>query len=163
MDLGATICTPRNPACGICPWRKDCAARAAGVQAELPRKSPKKAKPTRQGIAYVARRSDGAWLLERRPDSGLLGGMLGWPGSDWGDAPAPNPPLDAQWQRLPTEARHTFTHFHLRLAIEVAQIPENAEPQRATFVPSERFRPTELPTVMRKVFDLARGSFENTG
>ena len=87
MDLGATICTPRNPACGICPWRAPCAARTVGNQADLPFKTPKKAKPTRLGIAYVARRTDGAWLLERRPDNGLLGGMLGWPGSDWGDAP----------------------------------------------------------------------------
>ena len=89
MDLGATICTPRSPSCGLCPWRSACAARAAGAQAELPRRTPKKAKPTRLGIAYVARRSDGAWLLERRPDNGLLGGMLGWPGSDWLEDAAP--------------------------------------------------------------------------
>ena len=92
MDLGATICTPRAPACGICPWRDPCAGRAAGVAADLPAKAPKKAKPLRHGHVYVARRSDGAWLLETRPGSGLLGGMLGWPGSDWGEAPAPAPP-----------------------------------------------------------------------
>ncbi|MEW2914413.1 A/G-specific adenine glycosylase, partial [Leisingera sp. JC11] len=83
MDLGATICTPRNPACGICPWRGPCAARVAGTAAELPKKTPKKPKPTRQGIVYLAESADGTWLLERRPDKGLLGGMLGWPGSDW--------------------------------------------------------------------------------
>ncbi|MFN3210645.1 MAG: A/G-specific adenine glycosylase, partial [Roseovarius sp.] len=106
MDLGATICTPRSPACGICPWRTPCTARMNGTQGELPKKTPKKAKPTRLGIAYVARRTDGAWLLEQRPDSGLLGGMLGWPGSDWSDAPSPAPPLDADWQMLEAEARH---------------------------------------------------------
>ena len=163
MDLGATICTPKNPACGICPWRDPCAARALGVQAELPKKTPKKAKPTRLGIAYVARRADGAWLLERRPDRGLLGGMLGWPGSDWNEAPAPAPPADATWRRLPEEARHTFTHFHLRLAIEVAHLPDGTDPQRGTFLPPEAFRPAELPTVMRKVFDLAHGSVETIG
>lgn len=163
MDLGATICTPRNPACGLCPWREDCRARAEGLQADLPRKSPKKPRPTRLGIAYVARRADGAWLLERRPDSGLLGGMLGWPGSEWseGPAPAPAPPLPARWRRLPGEARHTFTHFHLRLAIEVALLSPGAEPERGQFLPPEAFRPAQLPTVMRKVFDLARGSLED--
>ncbi|MBO9468362.1 A/G-specific adenine glycosylase, partial [Tropicibacter sp. R15_0] len=89
MDLGATICTPKNPACGLCPWRSSCAAWTAGTAADLPKKAPKKRKPTRLGIAYLARRVDGAWLLERRPDKGLLGGMLGWPGSDWNDAPSP--------------------------------------------------------------------------
>lgn len=82
MDLGATICTPRSPACGICPWRDPCAARRAGTAADLPKKTPKKKTPTRFGIVYVARRTDGAWLLETRPDKGLLGGMLGWPGSE---------------------------------------------------------------------------------
>jgi A/G-specific adenine glycosylase len=163
MDLGATICTPKNPACGICPLRGACAARAAGVQAELPRKTPKAPKPTRHGIAYVARRADGAWLLERRPDSGLLGGMLGWPGSDWGDNPVPAPPVEADWHRLPAEARHTFTHFHLRLAVEVAELPADAAPLRGDFLSHHAFRPAALPTVMRKVFDLARGRLDNTG
>ncbi|MEL6522068.1 MAG: A/G-specific adenine glycosylase, partial [Pseudomonadota bacterium] len=81
MDLGATICTPRSPACGICPWMDGCSARRAGNAAQLPRKAPKVAKPIRFGTAYLARRGDGAWLLERRPSKGLLGGMLGWPGS----------------------------------------------------------------------------------
>lgn len=160
MDLGATICTPRSPACGICPWRAPCRARAAGTQAELPRKLPKKTKPTRLGIAYVAQRDDGAWLLERRPDRGLLGGMLGWPGSDWSEAPTSAPPMDAPWRMLPDEARHTFTHFHLRLRIAVARVNGTADPDCGVFLPAARFKPSELPTVMRKVFDLARGAVE---
>ena len=161
MDLGATICTPRAPACGICPWWGACAARKAGVQAELPRKTPKKPKPVRHGIAYVARRADGAWLLETRPDKGLLGGMLGWPGSDWTEgAPIPAPPIDAAWQDPGEEARHTFTHFHLRLAIRVAHVPQDAAPLRGGFQPAATFRPSDLPTVMRKVFDLARSCLE---
>lgn len=162
MDLGATVCTPKSPACGICPWMARCAARKAGTQADLPRKTPKKPKPTRLGIAYVARRADGAWLLERRPGKGLLGGMLGWPGSDWSDAPAPAPPVEAEWRDLGEEARHTFTHFHLRLAIRVAHLPEGAVAERGDFRPPAAFRPSELPTVMRKVFDLARPALENT-
>ncbi|MEQ9258420.1 MAG: A/G-specific adenine glycosylase [Roseovarius sp.] len=162
MDLGATICTPRNPACGLCPWRAPCAAHAEGVHADLPRKSPKKPKPTRLGIAYVVRRADGAYLLERRPERGLLGGMLGWPGSDWSEDPAPAPPIAANWQRLPEEARHTFTHFHLRLRIDIAHVGMEAEPDLGSFLPRAEFRPAALPTVMRKVFDLAHGSLENT-
>jgi len=154
MDLGATICTPRNPACGICPWKDPCKARTNGTAVELPKKTPKKKTPTRKGIVYVARRSDGAWLLETRPESGLLGGMLGWPGSDWSDAPEPAPPLDADWQKLDARARHTFTHFHLQLTIMTATVPD-ISPDQGQFIAHSNFRPTSLPTVMRKVFDLA--------
>ena len=155
MDLGATICTPRSPACGICPLRTPCKARLAGTAAELPKKTPKKKTPTRFGIAYVAQRADGAWLLETRPASGLLGGMLGWPGSDWGDDPTPAPPLAAEWQQLEAEARHTFTHFHLRLTILTARVDVGTNPSRGAFVPHSTFSPTALPTALRKVFDLA--------
>ena len=164
MDLGATICTPKNPACGICPWRTPCIARAAGTAPELPKKLPKKAKPIRLGIAYVGRRTDGAFLLERRPDRGLLGGMLGWPGSDWAEAPPQEaPPVQADWRDAGAEARHTFTHFHLHLAVRVADLPMDTRPDRGEFVPRHSFRPSDLPTVMRKAFDLARASFEDDG
>ena len=159
MDLGATVCTPKSPACGICPWMGHCAARKAGVAAELPRKLPKVPKPTRLGIAYVGRREDGAWLLERRPDKGLLGGMLGWPGGAWGEAPEDHPPVAGNWRELGEEARHTFTHFHLRLAIRVAALPMDTTPAQGVFLSAAEFRPSDLPTVMRKVFDLARGEF----
>ncbi|WP_342077437.1 A/G-specific adenine glycosylase [Yoonia sp. SS1-5] len=155
MDLGATICTPRNPACGICPWRDPCAARRAGTAAELPKKTPKKKTPTRRGIAYVARRADGAWLLETRPETGLLGGMLGWPGTDWGDAPTPAPPIAADWTMLDAEARHTFTHFHLRLQIMTARVAQTCVPARGQFIAAGEFSPSALPTAMRKVYDLA--------
>jgi A/G-specific adenine glycosylase len=161
MDLGATICTPKRPACGICPWQAPCAARAEGIQAELPRKTPKPPKPTRLGFAYVVQREDGAWLLEQRPEKGLLGGMLGWPGSAWNDNPVHAPPLEADWQVLPEEARHTFTHFHLKLRIHVATVGLDADAAIGEFIPRHAFRPRSLPTVMRKVFDLARDRFEN--
>lgn len=160
MDLGATICTPKSPACGICPWRDPCRARAAGTAQELPRKTPKKPKPTRHGTVFLAQRVDGAWLLETRPDKGLLGGMLGWPGSDWIDAGAPlpevRPPCSADWQVLPGEVRHTFTHFHLVLHVLHAKVAKECEPARGRFVPRAEFKPTDLPTVMRKAFDLSQ-------
>lgn len=156
MDLGATICTPKSPACGLCPWREDCAGRAAGVQGELPAREAKKPKPTRFGIAYVGRRADGAWLVETRPDKGLLGGMLGWPGGAWGDTAEDLPPAPADWRDLGEEVRHTFTHFHLRLAVRVAVLPQDCTPERGHF--AERLAPSDLPTVMRKAHDLARGA-----
>ncbi len=156
MDLGATICTPKSPACGICPWRDDCAGRAKGIQAALPAREAKKPKPIRHGIAYVARREDGAWLVETRPDKGLLGGMLGWPGGDWGDEAEDLPPIAADWADLPGDVRHTFTHFHLILRIRTATLPQDAAPERGHFEP--RLAPSDLPTVMRKAFDLARGT-----
>ena len=159
MDLGATICTPKSPACGICPWTIPCRARAEGTQADLPRKLPKQVKPTRLGIAYVVQRDDGAWLLERRPNKGLLGGMLGWPGSEWTETPVAARPLSADWKILPEEARHTFTHFHLVLRVEIARVNREAESKVGSFVQRDLFKPSELPTVMRKVFNLAHGAF----
>ncbi|MBR9842506.1 MAG: A/G-specific adenine glycosylase [Rhodobacteraceae bacterium] len=160
MDLGATICTPRKPACGICPWRDPCLGRLNGTAAELPKKTPRKPKPIRQGTVYIARRIDGAFLLERRPDKGLLGGMLGWPGSDWteGEVPDHSPPIRAEWKTLPAEARHTFTHFHLRLTVKTALVPLDRTPRMGEFVEKDAFRPSDLPTVMRKAFDLLQGA-----
>ena len=158
MDLGATICTPKSPACGICPWMEPCKARKSGIQADLPKKLPKAIKPTRYGIAYLAQRSDGAWLLETRPDKGLLGGMLGWPGSDWGDDPQDSPPLPANWHDPNVEVRHTFTHFHLRLTLRVARVDQSAKPSVGTFILRDKFRPADLPTVMRKAYDLGHAT-----
>lgn len=156
MDLGATICTPRSPACGICPWRDPCTARVENRAAEFPKKTPKTPKPVRLGIVYLAQRTDGAWLLETRPEKGLLGGMLGWPGTDWTeDAPTEHPPVEADWHDLGAEVRHTFTHFHLRLALKVATVSGEAEPTRGAFLGKPDFRPSNLPTVMRKAYDLA--------
>lgn len=158
MDLGATICTPKNPACGICPWRDPCAARRAGTAQDLPKKTPKKPKPTRLGIVYLARASDGTWLLERRPEKGLLGGMLGWPGAEWGDTAIPMPPFEANWQLLAGEVRHTFTHFHLILQVMHADLPKGHNPpDNHELISRHAFKPTDLPTVMRKAFDLWQG------
>ena len=156
MDLGATICKPKSPDCNLCPWSFDCLAMARGTASELPKKSPKAKKLKRQGIAYVARRTDGAVLLEQRPDFGLLGGMLGWPGSDWTEeAPDFMPPFQAKWVEAPEEVRHTFTHFHLRLRVMVALVPPDRSNRH--FIEKSDFRPLDLPTVMRKVWNIADG------
>lgn len=157
MDLGATICTPRKPACGLCPWMKQCRARANGTAESLPRKAPKKAKPTRYGAAFVFRReSDGAVLLRRRPAKGLLGGMSEVPGTEWSEtfdtadalsqAPAP-----LGWCKKVDVVRHTFTHFHLELSIYVAVAPKSLPlPDGCWWSEIDDLPGEALPTVMRK-------------
>lgn len=157
MDLGATICTPKSPACGLCPWRSGCEAWHAGTQAERPVKKPKAKKPTRYGIAYVARRVDGAFLLEERPPEGLLGGMLGFPTTPWAeDMPSDTPPIRAEWKSLNTPAKHTFTHFHLILSVKTALVPMDRMPERGEFLDFDAFDEKNLPTLMRKVFDVTQ-------
>ena len=151
MDLGATICTARNPACGICPLVQMCLACAKGIAAELPRKLAKAAKPTRKGTVWIASRADGALLLERRPDKGLLGGTLGFPGSGW-DGSDHGAPVEADWRILGV-VRHTFTHFHLTLQVLAARA--DAQPIRGSFLGANAFRPGDLTTLMRKAHDLA--------
>ncbi len=156
MDLGATICTPRNPACVLCPLTEVCRARQLGIQGDLPRKLAKATKPARTGTVWLARRADGALLLERRPGHGLLGGTLGFPGDGW-DGASGAAPLSADWRHV-GQVHHTFTHFHLTLAVKVAEVPQNAITSRGEFQGSNLFSPRGLPTLMRKAHDLAFGA-----
>ncbi len=147
MDLGATICSPRNPACGICPLIEGCAAQRAGIAAELPRKLAKPEKPERRGRVWIGTHR-GQVLVERRQGKGLLGGMLGFVGDGW-DGAGGDAPFAAEWSVL-GEVKHTFTHFHLYLTVMHAEGPAN--PERGEFV---ALNPDDLPTVMRKAYDLA--------
>lgn len=153
MDLGATLCAPKKPNCMACPIAQNCQAGTQGVAKDYPKKTPKKPKPTRKGIAYVGRTKSGAWILERRPEKGLLGGMLGWFGSAWNDAPETTPPYDAAWVKVGT-ITHVFTHFNLALDVCVAE--DAVPPDSAELVEHGAFRPSDLPTVMRKAFDLSQ-------
>lgn len=153
MDLGATICTPRSPACGICPWSHACEARHAGVQAGLPMKLPKGEKPLRRGVLWLGHR-EGLVLVEDRPERGLLGGMLGFPGDAW-DGVGGEAPAVAEWEEI-GEVRHTFTHFHLILRVLVGRIEGPSSRGRLV-----RLRPSDLPTVMRKAWDLARDAVDS--
>ncbi|MCC5970349.1 MAG: A/G-specific adenine glycosylase [Pararhodobacter sp.] len=161
MDLGATVCTPRAPRCNDCPVQGFCHAQVLDIAPSLPARTPKAPKPHRNGIAYIARRTDGALLLETRPPRGLLGGMPGWPCTEWSEAPAPAPPLDAKWCLLPGTVRHTFTHFHLSLQVAVAGVGPNARSDRGEFNPG--FDPTALPTLMRKCWDHAADAIMDLG
>ena len=157
MDLGATICTPRSPACGICPLIGFCAGRRLGVAAGLPRRARPAARPVRSGIAWVGRREDGLWLIERRPPSGLLGGMLGWPGTEWGASPRDVPPAPAPWRRV-GEVRHTFTHFHLELEVLRASALRASTVADGAWYPPDQLDELALPSLMRKVIAHALGT-----
>lgn len=150
MDLGATICTPRKPVCALCPLSQDCRARESGTAETLPRKKPKPVKPECFGIVWIAQ-NQGATLVETRPEKGLLGGTVGFPTTDWRNTPIDLPPVAAEWRTVPTNVRHTFTHFHLTLEVRVAQTQGN--PERGEFDPL--FDPAHLPTLMRKAWDAA--------
>ncbi len=156
MDLGATVCTPRRPACGDCPWSAACAAWAEGRPEGYPVKAPKKEKPLRHGVVFWAVRGDGAVLLRRRPERGLLGGMMGFPSTGWRNAPwtvaeaRAEAPLNAPWRRLPDIVRHSFTHFHLELTVVAAPVVGELQAD-GTWSPPDGFSAYALPTVMKKV------------
>lgn len=158
MDLGATVCTPRKPACILCPWRSNCAAQAAGVPEQYPRKAPKAVRPTRHGVAFLVVRADGAVLVRSRPARGLLGGMSEVPSTPWEPGGTANPaghaPLNAHWQALNAGVTHVFSHFALELAVWRARVPTStAAPQGHRWVPRQGFDEEAFPSVMRKVLE----------
>ena len=157
MDLGATICTPKNPACNRCPLEAMCDAKGEGVAALLPVRAPKKERPVRRGACFWLTKGDHVWL-RRRPDKGLLGGMMEVPGSPWDspDAEGAEPglgyaPLEAVWKMVPGKVEHTFTHFHLVLDVFTATTRKKNVPGRGEWVPFAALAGEALPTVMRKV------------
>ena len=159
MDLGSSICTPKKPACALCPLNDDCVSRALGDQETFPRKAAKKTGAQRRGAAFVVTRGD-ALLVRTRPEKGLLGGMTEVPGSDWLAAQddkaalkqAPTLQGAARWHRKAGVVTHVFTHFPLELAVYTATVPTRARPpQGMRWVPIATLRDEALPNVMRKV------------
>jgi A/G-specific adenine glycosylase len=164
MDLGATICTPKNPACALCPWMESCAARARGDQESFPRKTEKKTGALRRGAAFVAVRADGFLLTRTRPEKGLLGGMTEVPTSEWTrdfneEVALDYAPLKGAWRRAPGVVTHTFTHFPLELIVYRADLPATRKPPAGMrWTALAGLAGEALPNVMRKVVAHARGS-----
>ena len=157
MDLGSAICTPKSPACGVCPWSEVCTARFRGDAETFPRKAKKAAGKLRRGAAFVAIRADGHALVRTRAAKGLLGGMAEVPTTEWTrdfdeNAALDAAPLKAKWQRLPGVVTHVFTHFPLELVVYAAKVPARAKaPDGARFVPLDQLAHEAFPSVMRKV------------
>ena len=162
MDLGATLCTPKRPACNRCPLSASCQAHAAGIEETLPRRLAKKERPTRRGACFVLTRADGAVLLRKRPAKGLLGGMMEVPTTEWRSedideaALLSYAPAKIAWRRVPGPVEHTFTHFHLELAVFAAAADAKAAKSAdGIWVPLAELGGEALPSVMRKVVDHA--------
>jgi A/G-specific adenine glycosylase len=159
MDLGASICTPKKPACALCPLMEDCAARLQGTQESFPRKAAKKTGALRRGAAFVITRGD-ELLVRTRPEKGLLGGMTEVPGSDWiaehddnaARDQAPTLKEATRWHRKTGVVTHVFTHFPLELIVYTAKVPlRTRAPAGMRWVPIATLADEALPNVMRKV------------
>jgi A/G-specific adenine glycosylase len=165
MDLGATICTPRSPRCMLCPWAEPCQARALGIAEELPRRDPKPERPVKQAVVYVLRQGDAVWL-RRRPDDGLLGGMLEAPSSPWREAAWPetavprHAPVRAAWTHA-GRVIHGFTHFIIELHVWTAEAGRSAPKDGRWYQPLELGR-VALPTLTKRVLQQALGAAATT-
>jgi A/G-specific adenine glycosylase len=167
MDLGATICTPKAPACGLCPFMEICAARRFCDPESFPRRARKRAGRPRRGAAFVAIRADGHLLVRRRATNGLLGGMTEVPTTAWTSefdesrARALAPRFGARhgasaprvaWRRFAGVVTHVFTHFPLELVVYAARLPQSvAAPDGMRWLASEEIAGAALPSLMRKV------------
>jgi A/G-specific adenine glycosylase len=158
MDLGSSICTPKKPACALCPLNEDCAVRLRGNQETFPRKAPKKAGTLRRGAAFIVTRGD-ELLVRTRAEKGLLGGMTEIPGSEWlagqddraALKQAPELKGVARWHRKAGVVTHVFTHFPLELVVYTAKLPARTRaPEGMRWVPIATLADEALPNVMRK-------------
>jgi A/G-specific adenine glycosylase len=158
MDLGSSICTPKKPACALCPLNEDCVARSRGDQETFPRKAPKKAGMLRRGAAFIVTRAD-ELLVRTRSEKGLLGGMTEVPGSDWlagqddkaALTQAPALKGVARWHRKAGVVTHVFTHFPLELVVYTAKVAARTRaPDGMRWVPIATLADEALPNVMRK-------------
>ncbi len=163
MDLGATICTPKSPACILCPWTESCAAYARGDAETFPRRLPKREGDLRRGAAFVVQRADGFVLVRTRPEKGLLGGMTEVPTTEWSkDFDASTAMKGAPrfasmrkplaWQKTLGVVRHVFTHFPLELIVYVSEVPARTAALKGTrWVKISELGGEALPSLMRKV------------
>lgn len=146
MDLGATVCRPKAPLCGLCPLQADCTAAASGNPEQFPAQKIKAVRPHRFGTAYWIERKGRIWLV-RRPPSGLLGGMPALPGSEWTGA-------SSRAGTVLSTVRHVFTHFRLDLAVIAAREPGGD----GWWQPLDGLADAGLPTLYRKAADAVLAS-----
>jgi A/G-specific adenine glycosylase len=163
MDLGAGICSVRNPSCMICPLLVHCAAGQAGTAEAYPVKPAKKGKPHRTGTAYWIQQGDAVWLVTRG-GTGMLGGMRALPDDGWsaqkdGHGMAP---FDGDWQIMPQAVAHVFTHFTLSLNIAVtASVPTEIGLGDGEYWPLKSLDKAGLPTLFSKVAKAVMARGEN--
>ena len=150
MDLGATICAPRQAACMLCPIRPGCLGAKEADPTRYPLKPVKANRPVRKGHAYVMLDADGDVYLQSRPEKGLLGGMTEVPGSDWAaELPEADYPTSADWRHR-GQVVHVFTHFRLELEVWSATVKPDGL-AGGWWAGRKALRGEALPTLFRKV------------
>jgi A/G-specific adenine glycosylase len=158
MDLGATICIPQSPRCGVCPVRDICKAYAQGIQSELPAKSPKKTRPKRIGTVFWLRTRDGSIVVEKRAETRMMGGMPGLPTTDWDASGHEFRPAKKTFEALRDGGvvHHTFTHFDLTLNVVEAEIDVQDLPETGNwmFICQSDIRKLGFPSLFKKVVKL---------
>ncbi len=158
MDLGATICTPKSPACSSCPINERCKARIEGQQIKYPIKGKKKTRPTKHGIAYFVTNQSNEILLQKRAEKGLLGGMYGLPTSDWVDTKSSIKNLELPHFKKAhcanTHIEHVFTHFSLKLHIYTLRTQNIGIDEDYIWVKRQKLNGIGLPTLFKKVINI---------
>ena len=156
MDLGATICLSRTPHCDRCPLNSSCRGLKEGVAEDLPRRKAKKQLSTRYGVAFCLMDNQGRILLRRRPEKGLLGGMMEVPSTPWRDRQwhlgqiISHAPIETQWRENSERVIHTFTHFRLNLTVMTGSGWRTTQANEI-WQPANALNKLALPTLMKKI------------
>jgi A/G-specific adenine glycosylase len=132
MDLGATLCTPRNPQCSVCPVATSCQAKQLGLEQDIPAPKPRKTLPVRSCLMAFAQNAANDVWLEQRPGSGIWGGLWTLPQFASMDellawAPARMAAEMDALESLPEPIRHTFSHFHLDIELRHLRLMTTAD------------------------------------
>lgn len=156
MDLGATICTSRDPKCLLCPLNDRCVARRTDDPARFPVKAPRRAKPERNGTAFWIERDGAVWLV-RRPGKGMLGGMRALPDDGWSARSdgTDEAPIPGSWSAGGV-VRHGFTHFNLTLGVACYAGSAFDALEGGEWWALDRLEEAGLPTLFAKAAMLAR-------
>ena len=159
MDIGTSICTPKNPRCILCPIQNTCEAYKQGIQDELPVKIKLKNRPRKYGEAYWIENTKGEILFHKRPEKGLLGGMIGLPTTSW-ETNIKNIKTEKSLQaykfhNFKSQAiHHTFTHFDLKLTLKTASFGKDTSLPDGYLWANPHDMGKSLPTVFKKAFNL---------
>lgn len=171
MELGAMMCTPKNPQCTKCPWQNNCAAFAKGMAQAYPRKATKKVTPQKYSTAFITLNKKGEVLLRRRDEKGMLGGLWEFPGTPWETAKPSasalkrHAPVQLRWQTGKKPVSHVFSHFKLETALRIghsaaAFFPDTKHNGEYRWMKWKDLSTLALPTLTLRIADAAKEYLE---